>query len=167
MSQLISELEENVLKLGKIIAAPRALLKIAEDQTDDGTPHVELKNGVYHYVTTERGEEESRKIAKGKDELLYWVFKDITSEMAEKFELNNREKGKDFRRIKFAKQLQLMSSVNTLWGRLLLEEIESILQHSPYDDLVDDRTAFCRQLIVGGLSGGDAYVEACKKFPLP
>src|SRR6478672_8912480 len=61
----------------------------------DGSPHVEVVGGRYHYVVTERGLEHERRIAQDEDEILYWLLDDVTTGIALQFELENRIPGQD------------------------------------------------------------------------
>jgi len=43
----------------------------------NGTPHIEVVGGKYHYVVTERGRELERRVAESEDEILYWLVSDL------------------------------------------------------------------------------------------
>ncbi len=74
---------------------------------DDGSAHVEVVDGNYHYVITERGSEIERKVAQSADELLYWLMDDVTTGIALQIEREKRIPGEDFRRQYFAINLAL------------------------------------------------------------
>ncbi len=101
---------------------------------EDGSPHVEVSESGYHYVVTERGVELERRTTLQADELLYWLACGITHELATTFELEHRVKGRDFRRLLFEKQMELLGTVNREWERRRKSEIDAILRTYPYDD---------------------------------
>ena len=82
----------------------------------------------------ERGQILSENRAKDIDELLYWIMKDILWQEASDFELKNRRPNQDFRRLFFAKQLELMGKINSLWELKRRNEIINILSVAPYND---------------------------------
>jgi hypothetical protein len=53
--------------------------------------------------------------------------------MASEYELHNRKPGEDFRRVLFAKQLELFEKLNTGWLALKQKELEDILKQHPYE----------------------------------
>jgi len=67
--------------------------------TEDGArPHIEMARAGYAYVVVERGVEQSRQVTGDLDELLWWVFRDVTFDTACSFEVAHRREGEDFRR---------------------------------------------------------------------
>jgi hypothetical protein len=85
-------------------------------------------------VIVERGEERSRRMSDSYDELLYWIFKDVTHSLAFSYELQNRVEDQDCRRIAFSKQVELMKQLGQEMGERLEAEIADILRRAPYDD---------------------------------
>ena len=100
----------------------------------DGSPHVEYFGGHYHYVITERGSEWKRQITSDKEELLFWLLRDVAFELACAFELRNRIEGQDFRRILFSKEIELMGQLRPEWGVHARAKIEEVLRRVPYRD---------------------------------
>ncbi len=96
---------------------PNGLFLMPESPTDSGSPHVEVLNGKYHYVVTERGRELERKIAKDEEELMYWFVSDSIFSVACTWEARNRNESEDFRRQLFSKQIELLNSINPEWAR--------------------------------------------------
>ncbi len=101
---------------------------------DTGAAHVELKNGMYYYVVTERGGELERRETQSEDELLYWLASDAVFDAASGYELKNRIAGRSFRRLLFEKEVEFMARFSTHWAERKRTEIEKILARSPYDD---------------------------------
>lgn len=99
------------------------------------------QNG-YHYIINERGNVFEDKITIDINQLLYWVFENITSQMAFHFELQNRIKGKDPRRTAFSKQLELLGILNEEWKKEQERKHNEILSKHPFDDYASTRTAF-------------------------
>ena len=103
---------------------------------DDGSPHLEIVNGVYQYVVTERGQEYERKVTRDRDEALYWFVSDVVSGLASRSELSQRVAGQDFRRLYFANEVELMRRLSPAWADRKAEEIAAILARAPYVDSV-------------------------------
>src|SRR4051794_12261854 len=97
----------------------------------DGSAHVEVRDRKYHYVGTERGSETFRKITKSRDELLYWLVSHVAGSVAHDFELKHRIRGRDFRRLLFAKQIEYLSAVKVEWAETKRHEFETILNEHP------------------------------------
>ena len=108
--------------------------RFATTATHDGGPHVEHYGGIYAYVVTERGNEYERRETNDPDELLYWLVSDTTREAAQLFELANRVAGRDFRRLLFAKHVELLENIRAEWGSRKREEYDTILKKHPYND---------------------------------
>jgi hypothetical protein len=130
----IEEIQQIVTQLGRVIDAPSFLLFVSPEPVGDGTPHLEVVNGKFDYVVTERGVEFSRKTTESVDELLYWIMKGVVSKMAMEFELNNRVHGQDSRRLYFSTMIDLLGRLRPSWRGKIKEEIEVILEGSPYVD---------------------------------
>lgn len=100
----------------------------------DGSPHIELVQGQFHYVVTERGEEYERRIAESPEDILYWLISSVTFDVAIKYELENRIEGRDGRRMFFPYQEELMSKIRPEWGERLQQEHIQILKQHPFED---------------------------------
>ena len=100
----------------------------------DGTTHVEIRDGQYHYLGTDRGVVVMHQTTADKAEMLYWLVKDMTWGMAVGYEFRHRVPGQSFRRLLFAKHLEYMNRVDAIWADRLRQEIEAILAEHPYDD---------------------------------
>lgn len=106
------------------------------ERQDDGSPHVEIGENEYFFVTTERGLELSREKFKSKEELLYQLISLVTFWMAVDFEFKNRVENQDSRRLIFAKQIELLNKANPLWANRKQQEIAEILKENAFmDDL--------------------------------
>nr|WP_315264448.1 Imm63 family immunity protein [Moraxella osloensis] len=134
MMLTFDDIQNQIYQFGKILNIPRENLKIYNAQQIDGTPFISIIGDEYHYISMERGQILSENRAKDIDELLYWIMKDILWQEASDFELKNRRPNQDFRRLFFAKQLELMGKINSLWELKRQNEIIDILSVAPYND---------------------------------
>lgn len=166
MQTTLSEIQMLIEKLARQIQVPQYLLPKFE-YTSDGN-YIEIdRSGSLYYFETERGKEYLRYIAKDLDDLLYKVFDGPTLMMASSYELKNRIKGQDFRRIMFAEQERLLSTLFDDWELKKAKEHEQILTHRPFDDCASDRVTYYQAIVKGGQHQGDEWLLACEKYPLP
>ena len=86
-----------------------------------------------NYVYEDNGIEISKE-SKNVDEVLYEIYRDITFKEATKYAMINREKGKDWRRILFAKQLEMLRIIGNRFYIKRSNEIQEILKSNPYND---------------------------------
>jgi len=104
---------------------------------DDGTSHLEITDDTFHYITTERGLELSRKSTPNKNELLYWLVDELAWGMALTYEFKNRIKGQSFRRLLFAKNIEYLNQANPVWAKRKQKEFDAILTVHPFDDIAE------------------------------
>lgn len=97
----------------------------------DGSPHIEIANGGFQFVVTERGSEYERVGDLSADDVLYLLFDGITQHMATTYELKNRIPETDARSVWFPYQERLMENLNPSWGERLREKHRRILANSP------------------------------------
>lgn len=131
----LSGIQQQVETLGTRINAPQTLLPTYGYSADGARPHIELdRAGNFHFVVVERGQELERQTTAVLDKLLFWVFDAITFSMACAFELKNRNKAQDFRRILFSKQEELLGSISPNWREeKRLNHRQTLTQH-PFTD---------------------------------
>ncbi len=98
----------------------------------DGSPHIEMNEGKFHFVVTERGSELERIKDLTSDEVLYLLFDGITQHMATTYELKNRKEGIDGRSVWFPYQETLMSNLKPEWGQRLKADHQRILEKHPF-----------------------------------
>lgn len=127
-------LQVAVAALAARIEAPATRLPTYGCSVDGGHPHVEIRDGAWHYVFVERGCELERRVTQDDRELLYWIFEDVTHGMAFEYELHHRIEGRDCRRIAFAKQLDLMAAIDVGFATRLQARITALLRQAPYAD---------------------------------
>jgi hypothetical protein len=127
-------IEAEIRRLATTIGAPDSSLPTFGHSEDGGRPHIELAGHGFAYVIVERGEVLTRVLADEEDEILYRVFADVAFVMACTFERAHRIVTQDFRRVMFAKQVELLAVLASSWGDRRAREIASILRRHPFDD---------------------------------
>jgi hypothetical protein len=163
----LNEIENLVLQAAKKIDATPDLFPTYETIEGTARPAVKVDMFGYHYIISERGALIKHTQTYDINELLYWIFKDITSNMASNYELHHRDNDKDFRRIMFYKQIELLNQIHDNFGAMRQKEISEILQEHPYDDYASIRADLSKKYRDDGLSSKDAWEMACKQYPLP
>lgn len=99
----------------------------------DATPFIELKDGVFNFVLSERGTE-FRRIKGDADKILFLVFEGLANELASGYAARNRIEGQDFRRLMFAKSVELLNLLNPEWAARKTRLIEAVLRKNPFED---------------------------------
>jgi hypothetical protein len=163
---LLGDIEKKVNELALKINAPSNLLPSYGQQTWDAHPYIEVDNFFLYYVVSERGQEIERKMTDKLDDLLYWIFADVTFSMSSDYELKNRIEDKDCRRIMFDKQKELLGQLNQNWRQREDAEHQRILKNSPFDDLASLRATYFGQLRQEGLSEIEISKLAYEKYPI-
>jgi hypothetical protein len=130
----LQDIEIDVAARANRIGAKRDDLPTYGRSRDFGYPHVEIEAERYHYVIVERGTEIDRRSSADYDDLLYWIFRDITHGLAFAYEMMHRVEDQDCRRIAFPRQIELMRRIDADMAKRLELEIAGILEHWPYDD---------------------------------
>ena len=162
----LDDIKKKVEELAVKINAPTDLLPTYGYTKDFAYPHIEVdKFGLLHYVIVERGQELERRTTEKLDNLLYWIFTNVTFSMACDYELKNRIEDKDCRRIIFDKQEELLGLLSNNWKQKEKAEHQSILKNHPFDDLASLRATYCGQLRQQGLSETEINKLACEKYP--
>ncbi len=167
MSQ-IQLLEREFNRLAKKIAVPERLKPIFGPSNYDEKTYIfqDYRNDL-HYTAKERGQILFDKTTTDFDEILYWIFDNITATMAFDYELSNRIEDHDCRRIAFDKQTQLMSTLNKIWGEKTAKKHSEILMENPFDDFASIRAKYCRHLRNQGLNEDEIDQKAYEKYPEP
>ena len=130
----IDSIKRAVDKLSKKIGASAYLLPTYGTSEQTGRPHIEVHGDDYHFVVVERGAEIERRITHDVYDLLYWIFASIAFSLATDYEVKHRVLGKDFRRLLFCKQEEILGILDEDWKRRLQEENRQVLQAHPFDD---------------------------------
>ena len=97
----------------------------------DGSPHIEQLGDEFHFVVTERGSEFERRRTEDPEDILYWLFEEITQGMATAYELEHRDETRDGREIWFPYQERLLANLNPEWGARKQQAHMRILRDHP------------------------------------
>ena len=116
--QNLAQLRAVVEKLAARIEAPENVLPTYGASEDSARPHIEI-DGRYHFVVVERGLELERRTTTDLDEILYWIFDGVTSSLASRYEVRNRNPGEDFRRHEVRKAGRPDGATGRAMGRAL------------------------------------------------
>ena len=100
----------------------------------DGSSHIEKVGDEWRYIVTERGTEFEHRRTLDPDEVLYWLARDVTFDIASSYELEHRRPSEDSRRLLFAKQEELLSEMSADWGQKFAAEVRLLLQRYPFVD---------------------------------
>jgi hypothetical protein len=160
----ITDVESGVRFYAKKINCPADLLPTYIHSNDFGRPHIELDGELLCYVVKERGEELSRKVTFHLDDLLYWIFKDITFQMADLDWRKDVNLEIDPRRPIFAKQAILLNVLNSAWGDRITQFHDMILKEAPFDDFNSAKMNLIARLQIEGESLEKAIEIANLKF---
>jgi hypothetical protein len=125
---------KRIRKLGEKINVPEESYPDFKKSRDLAHPYIEIMFPFYYWIVIERGQELERKKFFNVNDLIYEVFKHITSDMALWYEVSHRIEGQDFRRVMFSHQLNLMGKLCSQWQERIQQDIDKILVKSPYDD---------------------------------
>lgn len=163
----LNDIKFEIKRLAAQINASADLLPAYGHSEDGARPHIEVDSHGYHYVVVEHGQELSRVTTTEPEELLYYIFKDVTFNLACQHELKHRVENQDSRRLMFQYQEELLSILSPKWGTMKAWEHQKILEQHPFDDQVDIRVVLAKTLREQGLSPEAAWKKACEKYPLP
>lgn len=131
----LEEIQKIVYGLAEKIAAPISKVLTFGISLDDGTPCIQFEGGMFYYFARDRNAIAFRKETRDIDLLLYWVFSDITFDMAVRYEVKNRKENADPRRLIFSYQIELLQQIDPEWAKKEREAIDEILERSPYIDI--------------------------------
>ena len=100
---------------------------------DDSTPFIEVNAPYYYYLAYERGVKCINRQTTKLEDLLYWVFQDITFDLAMSYEPEHRipAASHDYRKAIFTHQLELLNSISLSWKKKREQEIAAIISDHP------------------------------------
>lgn len=99
----------------------------------EGT-YIFVQNNEYHVLYTEKGKVKEDRVTSEKEEVLWCVIDIISFDIAMGYAMNNREEGRDFRRVLFEKEKEIYSLFGEKFEKKKRLEIEEILKKNPYND---------------------------------
>ena len=166
MKSSLADIQQKAIDYAAIINAPQELLPTYENSRDEFVPNIALDtNGQLRYEIYERGQLITNEFATDEDDLLYYIFRDISFSMAVRYEVHNRNPRQDWRRMLFAKQAELLGQLSPAWKQRVEKEKEAILKTHPFDDNSTQRLDLFDKLMKAGKTYEQAMSEANKKFP--
>ncbi len=127
MTEIISELEKEYYKYGKIIEAPKKFLQFHTIPQHDGRAHIEYEGSDLIYVITERGIRFNEKRTTNPDELLFWLISDLTFEIANELSINECKTNEEYRKKLFLRQEALIGRINQEWEKQLKKYHDKLL----------------------------------------
>ena len=99
--------------------------------------YVYVDDNGYHFVETERDKINKQIDCIKEEDILYVIFLRITFALASEYELKHRKPNEDSRRQLFAKQLELLESIDVEFAKKRKKRIDEILRLYPYKDLLN------------------------------
>lgn len=97
---------------------------------------IEIDNkGVMRLIETEKGQVHEVRRTRDLDELLYWIFTNITFSMAYKLAIEKPIGHMDRRKLIFQFQEELLGKLNPKWKERINAEYMGFLQKHPADDI--------------------------------
>jgi len=108
-------------------------------------PSIQLEDNLYHYRCYERGKCIDHKTTNNEDEALFWILDSYIWAYSHDYELHNRVRYVDSRRLAFETGQKLYSYIGEPYQSMNKNKICSILDKAPFDDnrllvldLIDD-----------------------------
>lgn len=89
----------------------------------------------YHYLFTEKGKIRFHKISQKITDITYWILEDVVFNIALKYATENQEKGVDFRKKLFEKELEIWCLFGKDYYAMKKRDIENTLKDNPYVDV--------------------------------
>lgn len=100
---------------------------------DCGSCHLRIDDR-YHWIAMERGQECGHQVTDDLDELLYWIIASNASGTALQWEMHHRHPTDDFRRLYFARTVELLARVKPEWAARQQAEWDEVLTRHPFVD---------------------------------
>ncbi len=129
----LAEIQAEVERLAAVIDAPPGLLPTFGTSRHGVHAEIEMHGEdslQMSWVVRERGEERERHTTLDLDELLYWVFRAVTSSMASQWEVAHRVEGQDFRKLMFTKEFELLGTLNPSWAERRRAELGDLVREA-------------------------------------
>lgn len=100
---------------------------------DGGMSHVVIDTR-YHWISKDRGTVTQHQQTDDVDELLYWIISSNAAGTAGRWEMEHRHPTDDFRRLYFARTVELLARVKPEWAERKQAEWEAVLMRHPFVD---------------------------------
>lgn len=132
-NMLKKEIESQVTKVFPGIDLKQINFCEGGDNSPEGT-YVFYKNNKYHILFTEKGKIRTHKEYESIDDILWEVLDIVLFNIAMEYAVKNKEKGRDFRRLLFAKEIELYAKFGKDFENRKINEINHLLEENPYID---------------------------------
>lgn len=129
-------IKKKINELARKIDAPRKLRPSYgsfDYEMDSFFIEIDQK-GVMRLIETEKGQVHEVRRTRDLDELLYWIFTNITFSMAFKLAIEKPIGSLDRRKLIFQFQEELLGKLNPLWKDKIREEYKEFLKNHPLDE---------------------------------
>ena len=133
-AEILDSIKREVDRLARVVDAPERSLPTYGRSEDMARPHIEVAGPHMSWVVVERGKEWERRTTDDLDELLYWIFRSVISEMSSKFAASHPVADKEFRYPMFRKELELMGTLSPAWRSRLIVELGHLLREAGLSD---------------------------------
>lgn len=129
-------IKKKINELARKIDAPRKLRpSYGSFDYDVDSFFIEIdKKGVMRLIETEKGQVHEVRRTRDLDELLYWIFSNITFSMAFKLSLEKTIGSMDRRKLIFQFQEELLGKLNPQWKEKIRVEYKEFLKNHPVDE---------------------------------
>ena len=124
--------EMQLHRRASLISTPEMLIPAIGRMDETKRHYIEVGEIFYSYIYQNRGQEVSRHATEKLDDLLYWVFRDVTFEMATTQAAHDLQPGADIRQPIYRIQKELMARLKPSWSERLASEIEEVLTRNPF-----------------------------------
>ena len=119
---LLAQLAGGVLDLANMIGAPLKTLPTFGYIVNGAYPCVLHFEDRWIWTIRDRGVELERRETQDVQEVLYWIFEDVTRQMATDWEIANRDEHGDPRVAWVGKQLELLEQITPRWSQRYRDE---------------------------------------------
>lgn len=130
------ELENHILalynQLEPILKHSKSNVSFQENTLNDEGIFVYCNQQGYHYVYSERGQENTHKVTDDLFEISFWVLYPIVSSESFEFAERNPDDKKSYRQIAFQKQIEYLECLDNNYKKRGEIEIDEILKIYPY-----------------------------------
>jgi hypothetical protein len=120
---LVLDLERRAHEIGDRIGAPQAAYPPFDQHLDAGYPNVLRRDGEWVWEVHERGKLLQRRTSRDEDDILYWIFVDVTRWMGSERARKHPTSAEDSRVGWAGPTLELLGRLDPRWeARFRLEE---------------------------------------------
>ncbi|MCP4887036.1 MAG: hypothetical protein GY904_10540 [Planctomycetaceae bacterium] len=129
----LSTIERRFRNVASTLAAPASCRTFRTTPHHDGSRHCEFDGTTYTLTTSERGTLFDSDATTDPDELLFWLVRDMTWQMASDHELKNRpdDFNGDSRIVLFDHHVELLSRIDENWAVRQRDHYSRILAEHP------------------------------------